>query len=99
MSFMLHASYLEKCHFEAKCKACEEDICSVELLCMKVQPGSHGDFHCKDIMKEPKQSIAIKGEKPSEGKCGLQFFYYNGRGPGGAVEGKTWKVIKLKSLK
>lgn len=99
MSFMLHASYLEKCHFEAKCKGCEEDICSVELLSMVVQPGSHGDFHCKDIMKEPNQSIAINGEKPYEVKCGLQFSYYSGRGPDGVVESKAWKVIKLKSLK
>ena len=48
---------------------------------------------------EPNQSIAIKGEMPSEVKCGLQFSYYSGRGPDRVVVGKAWKVIKLKSLK
>jgi hypothetical protein len=48
-------------------------------------------------MKNPKQTIALKGQKPSQGECGLQYRYYNSRGPGGMIEGESWKVIKLTS--
>lgn len=99
LSTSAFASYLETCHLKANVIGCNDDICEVELLSMKVQPGSHGDFKCKELMKNPNQSIALKGPKPSVGKCGLQYTYYNGRGPGGMVQGESWKVIKLDSKK
>jgi hypothetical protein len=91
------ASYLEVCDIKANLIQCQEDLCDVELLEMKIKPGSHGDYKCKELMKNPKQTIALKGQKPSQGECGLQYRYYNSRGPGGMIEGESWKVIKLTS--
>jgi len=93
LSFGAMASYLETCNFNANINKCEKELCDIELLSMKMQPGSHGDYRCKRLMKKGNISIKIKPKNPSDSKIKLNYFYANSRGAGQMNETEKWKEI------